>query len=126
MHALAAADDPNNAAFPPSPSPTSGLTLPSVLPDCIPNTYTANDMNALLASRGPNFVLSLCPSTRYSLETTIMMTAAGQEISTMGYPDGSERAMLVVEGSTDLKEGMTTAIHAVGLQGVKVRNIQSW
>lgn len=81
--------------------------IPDVLPDCLPNTVSAVEMNALIEAKGAGFVLSLCPSQTYELETTLILTAAGQEISTLGYPTDETRAMLIVSGSTDLENGMS-------------------
>jgi hypothetical protein len=97
-NALAVAGSVANAGFD---------QVPETLPDCLPNTVTAGEMNGLLAAKGAGFVLSLCPSTTYKLETTLILTAAGQEISTLGYPTDETRAMLVVAGSTDLESGMS-------------------
>lgn len=82
-------------------------TIPDVLPDCLPNSVSVVEMNALLMAKGENFVLSLCPSTTYQLETTLILTAAGQEVSTLGYPTDDTRAMLVVAGSKNLETGMS-------------------
>lgn len=129
---LASARDPydhHHSPFVPNKSPSnrlSVLTVPTTPPSCIPNNWTVADMNELLSYKGVNFTLTLCSSTTYSLETTIIMTAPGQEISTEGYPTDETRAMLVVNGSTDPKTGLTTAIYAAcpTCNYTKIRNIQ--
>jgi hypothetical protein len=115
-HLALAADNP--------PTPVAAFTVPSSLPSCLPNSYSASNLNEIIAAKGPNFTLSLCPNMTYMLETTLILTALGQEISTLGYPEGSERAMLVVDGNTNTTNGMTTAISAINFDALKIRNIQ--
>ncbi|PRP88331.1 hypothetical protein PROFUN_03245 [Planoprotostelium fungivorum] len=71
-----------------------------------------------LKQGGVNYILSLCQDAVYSLNATIEFTAAGQEISTDGYPSGDARAALVVAGSS-----ISIAISG-HLDGLKIKNIQ--
>ncbi|KAJ3012524.1 hypothetical protein NUW54_g1844 [Trametes sanguinea] len=69
--------------------------------DCEPadplNTLT-DRLNTLLNSSGPGYILPLCPSVQYFIQAPILFAAQDQEISTVGYPTGDERATLVVAG----------------------------
>ncbi|KAI0080875.1 hypothetical protein K474DRAFT_1682362 [Panus rudis PR-1116 ss-1] len=97
--------------------------------DCEPadplNTLT-DRLNTLLNSSGPGYTLPLCPDTQYYIQAPIAFFAPNQEISTVGYPTGEERATLVVSGPVSLGSGHTTAIDGTCLNcsGVKLRNIQ--
>lgn len=98
--------------------------------DCEPenplNTLT-DRLNTLLNSSGPGYILPLCPSTQYYIQAPILFFAPGQEISTVGYPSGDERATLVVDGPVALGQGHTTAVDGTcqNCSGVKLRNIQA-
>ena len=83
-------------------------------------------MNTLLNSTGPEYVLQLCPSSRYLIQAPILFTSPNQEISTLGYPVGDERATLVVSGPTTNGQGHTTAVDGTcaNCSGVKLRNVQ--
>jgi hypothetical protein len=83
-------------------------------------------LNNLLANGGPNFILSLCPSTAYTITDTLSFASAGQEISTQGYPTADERAMIVVNGTVVNGTGQATAINGQcgGCSFAKVRNVQ--
>ena len=97
--------------------------------DCEPpdplNTLT-DRLNTLLNSSGPGYILPLCPSTQYFIQAPIIFFAQNQEISTVGYPTGDERATLVVAGPVFNGTGHTNAVDGTGLNcnGVKLRNIQ--
>lgn len=97
--------------------------------DCEPpdplNTLT-DRLNTLLNSSGPGYILPLCPSTKYIITAPIVFFAPNQEISTVGYPNGDERATLVVDGPVANGQGHTTAVDGTGdnCDGVKLRNIQ--
>lgn len=97
--------------------------------DCEPadpaNTLT-DRLNMLLNTSGPGYVLPLCPSTQYLIQAPILFWAPGQEISTVGYPHGDERATLVVNGPVQNGQGHTTAVDGTcsNCGGVKLRNIQ--
>ncbi|RDB20207.1 hypothetical protein Hypma_012912 [Hypsizygus marmoreus] len=89
------------------------------------NTVT-DRLNTLLNSSGPGYVLRLCPNRQYLIQAPILFAAPQQEISTLGYPTGNERAILVVNGPVENGEGHTTAIDGTceNCSGVKLRNIQ--
>jgi hypothetical protein len=89
------------------------------------NTLT-DRMNIALNSSGPDFVLRLCPGTRYMIEAPILFAAPNQEISTAGYPTDDTRATLVVDGPVADGTGHTTAVDGTcaNCSGVKLRNIQ--
>ncbi|KAI0698572.1 hypothetical protein BC835DRAFT_1333827 [Cytidiella melzeri] len=97
--------------------------------DCEPpdpmNTLT-DRLNTLLNSSGPGYTLPLCPSTQYIITAPIVFFAQDQEISTVGYPSGDERATLVVNGPVANGMGHTTAVDGTGsnCDGVKLRNVQ--
>jgi hypothetical protein len=97
--------------------------------DCEPanpdNTLT-DRLNTLLNSSGPGYRLPLCPSTQYLIQAPILFFAENQEISTVGYPTGDERATLVVNGPVSNGQGHTTAIDGTcpNCDGVQLRNIQ--
>lgn len=97
--------------------------------DCEPadplNTLT-DRLNTLLNSSGPGYILPLCPSTQYFIQAPIFFFAPDQEISTVGYPQGDERASLVVSGPVSQGQGHTTAVDGTcaNCGGVKLRNIQ--
>lgn len=68
---------------------------------CIPPgpvAGVADKLNALLKNGGPSYKLNLCPNTTYVLHAPLLFTAPYQEISTLGYPKGSTRAVLLVDG----------------------------
>jgi hypothetical protein len=96
---------------------------------CVPadpaNTVT-DRINTLLNSSGPGYILSLCPSTNYFIQAPILFAAPQQEISTQGYPTGSDRATLVVSGPVANGVGHTTAVDGTcsNCSGVKLLNIQ--
>ncbi|KAI0053713.1 hypothetical protein FA95DRAFT_1508275 [Auriscalpium vulgare] len=89
------------------------------------NTLT-DRMNNALSSSGPGYVLQLCQNTQYFIEAPILFAAPDQEISTVGYPTGDERGMLVVSGPVANGQGHTTAVDGTcgTCGGVKLRNIQ--
>lgn len=57
-----------------------------------------NVINQAFIDGGPGAKVFLCPGKTYRLTGTIVFTAADQELSTSGYPTGSERATLVING----------------------------
>lgn len=83
-------------------------------------------MNIALNSSSDGFVLSLCQNTQYLIQSPIYFAAPNQEISTVGYPSGEERAILVVSGPVFNGSGHTTAVDGTcpNCNGVKLRNIQ--
>ena len=103
---------------------TSSFALSDPLPACFPAETSAAAFNELFFTRGAGFVLTLCPAATYFLDRTLVFTASGQEICTLGYPKNETRAPLVVDGSTDPVDGMSTAIAGVGFNSTKIRNIQ--
>lgn len=84
-------------------------------------------MNLALNSSGAGFILSLCPSTTYVILAPIKFAAPNQEISTVGYPTGDERATLVVFGPVFNGTGHSTAVDGTctNCDGVKLRNVQA-
>lgn len=54
-------------------------------------------INQLFTDGGPGTKVLLCPSKVYHLTSTIVFTAADQELATFGYPTGPERATLRVQ-----------------------------
>ncbi len=97
--------------------------------DCEPadplNTLT-DRLNTLLNSSGPGYVLPLCPSVQYYIQAPILFFAQNQEISTVGYPNGDDRATLVVSGPVALGQGHTTAVDGTcqDCSGITLRNVQ--
>ena len=83
-------------------------------------------MNIALNSSGDGYILSLCQDTDYLIEAPINFAFPNQEISTVGYPTGPERATLVVNGPVFNGTGHTTAIQGTcdTCSGVRIRNIQ--
>ncbi|KAL4256680.1 Pectin lyase fold/virulence factor, partial [Pleurotus pulmonarius] len=95
-----------------------------VSPD--PASTVTDRLNSALNSSGSGFILRLCPNTEYLLLTPLFFSAQDQEISTLGYPLGDERATLVVNGPVSNGTGHTTAIDGTcpSCSGVKLRNLQ--
>ena len=97
--------------------------------DCEPadpqNTVT-DRLNILLNSSGPGYTLPLCPSQTYYITAPLEFAAHDQEISTVGYPQGDNRATLVVSGTITNGVGQTTAVlgQCADCDGVKLRHIQ--
>ncbi|TFK94255.1 hypothetical protein K466DRAFT_510078 [Polyporus arcularius HHB13444] len=97
--------------------------------DCEPadpaNTVT-DRLNALLNSSGPGYTLPLCPGAQYLIQAPILFAAPDQEISTVGYPAGDDRAILVVSGPVANGQGHTTAVDGTcaNCSGVKLRHVQ--
>lgn len=94
--------------------------------DCIPPTPTntlTSHLNNLLNSSGPGYILSLCPGQTYPITAPLLFTAANQEISTAGYPTGSDRAILLVNGPP-LNHSTAVAGNCANCDGVKFRNVQ--
>lgn len=91
-----------------------------------PQNTVTDRMNQLLTSGGNGYVLSLCPGRQYFITQPIAFAAPNQEISTQGYPTGSERATLVVSGPVSNGQGHTNAVDGTcaNCSGVKLRNIQ--
>ncbi|TYJ53532.1 hypothetical protein B9479_005801 [Cryptococcus floricola] len=57
-----------------------------------------DSINQMFIDGGPGAKVLLCPNRLYRLSGPIVFTAADQELATYGYPTGSERAVLRVEG----------------------------
>lgn len=74
------------------------ISLPLVrsAPTCL-RFADAVTINQLFTDGGPGTKVLLCPSKVYHLTSTIVFTAADQELATFGYPTGPERATLRVE-----------------------------
>lgn len=91
-----------------------------------PSDTTTDRLNKLLQSSGAGYVLQLCPGQQYIIQAPITFTAPNQEISTVGYPTGDDRATLVVSGLIENGEGHSTAVDGTcpTCSGVKLRNIQ--
>jgi hypothetical protein len=89
------------------------------------NTVT-DRLNELLKSSGPGYELRLCPGRQYMIQAPILFAAPDQEISTLGYPTGDDRATLVVVGPVANGKGHTVAVDGTcsTCQGVRLRNIQ--
>lgn len=89
------------------------------------NTVT-DRLNTLLNSSGPGYVLHLCPAEQYMIQAPILFAAPNQEISTLGYPTGDQRATLVVNGPISNGTGQTTAVDGTcaNCSGVVLRNVQ--
>ncbi|TFY69179.1 hypothetical protein EVG20_g3253 [Dentipellis fragilis] len=97
--------------------------------DCIspdPQNTVTDRMNIALNTSGPGYILKLCQNTQYFIVEPIKFAAPNQEISTVGYPTGDERAVLVVNGPVADGQGHTTAIDGTcsNCSYVKLRNIQ--
>lgn len=95
-----------------SPDPTSNLTT---------------RLNQMLNSSGSDYILSLCPGQQYPITAPLLFTSPNQEISTQGYPTGSDRATLVVSGPVFSNgTGHSTAVDGTcaNCDGVTLRNIQ--
>lgn len=95
-----------------------------VLPD--PANTVTDRINTLLNSSGAGYILQLCPGNQYFIQAPILFAAPQQEISTLGYPTGDDRATLVVNGPVANGQGHTTAVDGTcsTCSGVKLRNIQ--
>ncbi|KAF8638580.1 hypothetical protein AX17_002122 [Amanita inopinata Kibby_2008] len=89
------------------------------------NTVT-DRLNTLLNSSGPGYVLRLCPAQRYLIQAPVLFAAPNQEVSTLGYPAGDERATLVVNGPVADGKGHTTAVDGTcqTCSGIMLRNVQ--
>ncbi|KAI0776175.1 pectin lyase fold/virulence factor [Trametes elegans] len=125
QHRRAVAGHPAAVLFTDPPA-TAGLHARA---DCEPadplNTLT-DRLNTLLNSSGPGYTLPLCPGVQYFIQAPVLFAAENQEISTVGYPTGDERATLVVAGPVADGQGHTTAVDGTcaNCSGVKLRNIQ--
>src|SRR6185369_14243457 len=88
-----------------------------------PASTVTDRLNTLLRTSGPGFVLRLCPNQQYLLQAPLAFSASQQEISTIGYPTGSERATLVVNGPVADGKGHTTAVYGrcPDCSGIKLR-----
>ncbi|WVW79728.1 hypothetical protein I302_101698 [Kwoniella bestiolae CBS 10118] len=73
------------------------LPLVSAAPPCV-RFADYDSINQMFIDGGPGTKVFLCPNKLYRLSGTIVFTAADQELATYGYPTGSERAILRVEG----------------------------
>lgn len=91
-----------------------------------PANTVAERLNKALQDGGAGYTLHLCPNQRYLIQEPIKFTQPNQEISTLGYPTGDERAMLVVAGPVANGKGHTTAVDGQcdSCDGVKLRNVQ--
>lgn len=91
-----------------------------------PSDTVTDRLNNLLKDSGAGYILRLCPGKQYIIQEPIAFTAPDQEISTLGYPTGDDRATLIVSGPVENGEGHSTAVDGTCLtcSGVKLRNIQ--
>ncbi|KAK0491487.1 hypothetical protein IW261DRAFT_91915 [Armillaria novae-zelandiae] len=97
--------------------------------DCVdpnPANTITDRLNTLLNSSGAGYRLPLCAGAEYLLQSPILFAAPQQEISTVGYPTGDERATLVINGPVFNGTGHTTAIDGTcaNCAGIKIKNIQ--
>ncbi|CUA70355.1 hypothetical protein RSOLAG22IIIB_00714 [Rhizoctonia solani] len=97
--------------------------------DCIspePAETVTDRLNTLLNSSGPGYILPLCQKATYRLTAPLVYAAANQEISTVGYPLGDERAILLVDGFWNDTNGHSVAVqgNCIGCNDIKLRNIQ--
>ncbi|QRW01617.1 hypothetical protein RhiLY_00614 [Ceratobasidium sp. AG-Ba] len=76
-------------------------------------------LNTLLNSSGPGYILPLCQNATYRLTAPLVYAAENQEISTVGYPVGDERATLLTNGHTVAVQGT-----CIGCNGAKLRHVQ--
>lgn len=115
--------------MPPLPALNRSAAVLHPRDDCEPrdplNTLT-DRLNILLNSSGPGYTLPLCPSVQYIIQAPILFAAPNQEISTVGYPAGDDRATLVVDGPVANGQGHTTAVDGTcnNCSGVKLRYVQ--
>jgi hypothetical protein len=91
-----------------------------------PASTVSDRLNQKLLDGGNGYTLRLCQNERYLIQAPIVFTQPNQEISTVGYPRGDERAMLVVSGPVADGKGHTVAVDGTcnDCDGVKLRNIQ--
>ncbi|OCF45008.1 hypothetical protein I317_01059 [Kwoniella heveanensis CBS 569] len=73
------------------------LPMVTAAPPCL-RFADYDSINQMFIDGGPGTKVLLCPNKLYRLSGSIIFTAADQEIATYGYPTGSERAVLRVEG----------------------------
>ncbi|KAG9097373.1 polynucleotide adenylyltransferase, partial [Ceratobasidium sp. 370] len=97
--------------------------------DCIPPepVETVTDrLNTLLNSSGPGYILPLCQNATYRLTAPLVYAAENQEISTVGYPIGDERATLLVDGFWNDTNGHSVAVqgNCIGCNGIVLRHVQ--
>ncbi|KAL1410166.1 hypothetical protein Q8F55_004171 [Vanrija albida] len=57
----------------------------------------APDINRMFTDGGPGTKVWLCPGVVYKITSTIAFTAADQQLATLGYKSGSERAVLRID-----------------------------
>ncbi|KZT71563.1 hypothetical protein DAEQUDRAFT_724099 [Daedalea quercina L-15889] len=91
-----------------------------------PQDTVTDRLNTLLNSSGAGYTLPLCPGESYYITAPLQFAAHDQEISTVGYPEGDDRATLVVSGVITNGTGQTTAVmgQCVDCDGIKLRHIQ--
>ena len=92
-----------------------------------PANNVTQRLNNLLQNSGPDYVLNLCPQETYFIQAPIAYAHPNQEISTLGYPTGSDRAILTVSGPIFSNgTGHTNAVDGTckTCSGVRLRNIQ--
>ncbi|KAK0190468.1 hypothetical protein F5146DRAFT_1223358 [Armillaria mellea] len=80
----------------------------------------------ILGRQDTGYRLSLCAGAEYLLQSPILFAAPQQEISTVGYPTGDERATLSSMDRSSMEQGHTTAIDGTcaNCTGIKIKNIQ--
>lgn len=97
--------------------------------DCVspdPAETVTDRLNTLLNSSGPGYILPLCQNATYRLTAPLFYTAEGQEISTVGYPIGDERATLLVDGFWNDTNGHSVAVqgNCIGCNNIVLRYVQ--
>ncbi|CAK5275164.1 unnamed protein product [Mycena citricolor] len=98
----------------------------SVQHDCIdpePSETVSTRINALLRTSGPGHTIRLCPRKRYLLDQPLVFGAENQEICTLGYPTGDDRATLVVSGPSG-EHSVAVDGTRPGCAGSVLRNVQ--
>ena len=71
---------------------------------CLRQNVTVPTINALISAGGPGYALAWCPSTVYTYNDTIGLTAPGQSLSTLG-----NRALLLRSRTDSAALGSTRA-----------------
>lgn len=90
-----------------------GVSLATTLSNCLDSSVNADIINTLLSQGDAGAIINLCPGAIISLSNTIVFTAAGQTIRTIGWDSSSttdSRALLKV--SNRRRGNLVTAILA--------------
>jgi hypothetical protein len=78
-------------------------------------------LNDLLAKGGPGAQVVLCDHSLFPLSAPVRFTAAGQSLTTAGYPTDGARAILRVEGPT---QAIAISGQCPACSGITLRNLQ--